>query len=268
VDPALEVERLDQIVGYLARRYQLVHASDLPGAARARRPGQRVPIAFTFDDDLPSHREFAAPVFARRGVPATAFLCEAEVPFWWQLLQAAIDERSITPATLPDVSECLVEDAMDRRPRAIARLAKAIEELPARSRDTIAAALDAAVSSKPALLDVDGAAVLVQAGWELGFHTRRHDLLTTLELEGVRAAVERRPSRATGDLPRALAYPHGKAGPREAQAAREAGYAAAFTGYASVLTEGADDHLIGRLQPPTSSVGRFAVRLARALVAD
>ena len=265
VDAAVGADRLGWIAGYLAGRYELVRASELPAAARARRPGDRVPVAMTFDDDLPSHRDHAMPVLARHGAVGTAFLCEAQSPFWWQLLQVAVDERSLR--SLPELPDRLVADAVARVPRAIRRLAGAIENLPAPARDRVARALASAVSSQPAVLGVDGAAALVEGGWELGFHTTRHEPLLALDAEALETALERRPDRATGSLPRTLAYPHGKAGAREAQAARRAGYAAAFTGYASVLTEGTDDHLIGRLQPPTSTVGRFALGLARALAA-
>jgi hypothetical protein len=128
--------------------------------------------------------------------------------------------------------------------------------------------LEAAAPSAPAVLDSEGGAALAAAGWEIGFHTRGHDLLPALNREELAIAVERRPSRTTGSLPQTLAYPHGKAGPREAEAARRAGYAAAFTGYAAVLTEDTDEHLIGRLQPDTDSIGRFALGLARALDAS
>src|SRR5687768_4803478 len=77
IDPPVATAALDAAVGYLARRYALVRASDLPAAAVARKAGERVPVALTFDDDLPSHADHAAPVLARRGAPATAFLCGA-----------------------------------------------------------------------------------------------------------------------------------------------------------------------------------------------
>ena len=94
---------------------------DLPAAARARRPGEPVPVALTFDDDLPSHREHAAPVLARHGAPATAFLCGADGPFWWQLLQRAIDDRAVAADWPPARARRRAAAALDRRPGAIAR---------------------------------------------------------------------------------------------------------------------------------------------------
>jgi len=158
-----------------------------------------------------------------------------------------------------------VGPALRRSPGAIAALAKAIEDLSPAQRDAVRARLERAVDTPPALLSAQGAANLVAAGWEIGFHTRRHDLLTALDDHELRTALEDG-REALGPAPvRTLAYPHGKAGEREARAAREAGYVAAYTGRAEVLTERTNAHLIGRLQPDAASPGRFALQLARAL---
>jgi hypothetical protein len=58
-------------VCYLSGRYRLLPASRLLDAAAERRPGDPFPLAITFDDDLRSHVETAAPILARAGVPAT-----------------------------------------------------------------------------------------------------------------------------------------------------------------------------------------------------
>ncbi|MDX6677751.1 MAG: hypothetical protein QOE31_1803 [Solirubrobacteraceae bacterium] len=265
IDPPLAAERLDAIVAYLAGRHRLVRAGELADAARTRRPGDPVPVAITFDDDLPSHREIAAPILRRHGAVATAFLCGARRPFWWQRLQVAIDSRAVDPAALAPLPTELAQAALERRPRAIGRLAKAIEDLPAPQRDELAGRLERAGGQPPALLSAQAVRELEDAGWEIGFHTRRHDLLTALGDDDLRDALTRGRD-AVGRAPaRSLAYPHGKASAREARAARDAGYDAAFTGRAEVLTEHTDAHLVGRLQPDTGTLGRFALALARAL---
>ncbi|HEV2787172.1 MAG TPA: polysaccharide deacetylase family protein, partial [Solirubrobacteraceae bacterium] len=174
VDPPLAVARLDEIVGHLTRSYALVHAGALPGAARSRRAGEPLPVALTFDDDLASHLAHAAPVLRRHGAVATAFLCGADGPFWWQLLQAAVDERAIDARALPGIEPQLVAGALERRPRAIHGLAKAIEDLAPAERDAVAGALAQATPTRPPVLGRDGARALADAGWEIGFHTRRH----------------------------------------------------------------------------------------------
>ncbi|MBA3747243.1 MAG: polysaccharide deacetylase family protein [Solirubrobacterales bacterium] len=233
----------------------------MPAAARARRTGEPVPVAITFDDDLRSHREHAAPVLRRHGAVATAFLCSTSEPFWWQLLQRAVDERVIAADALPLIDAELVTAALERRPAAIRRLAWAIEELAPAQRDCVSTVLRDAVPTRPSMLGPDAAAALAAAGWEIGFHTRRHDRLTSLDDDALRAALE--PASMSGA--RTLAYPHGKATVREAGVARERGYVAAYTGAANAFTEHTDEHLIGRLQPDTASLGRFALQLARTL---
>jgi peptidoglycan/xylan/chitin deacetylase (PgdA/CDA1 family) len=263
IDPPLQAERFEQIAGYLARHYALVRAADLPAAARSRQAGDRVPIALTFDDDLASHRDHAARILERHDARATAFLCGTDEPFWWQLLQVAIDEQTFSSGELPGIERETVAAALARQPRAIRRLAKAIEDLPPRERDAVTARLREAVPELPPTLGRDGAQALASSGWEIGFHTRRHDLLTALDDDALRAALD--PQQAGGA--RTLAYPHGKATAREARAARAAGYVAAYTGRDEVYDERTDDHLIGRLQPDTDTLGRFALHLARALSA-
>ena len=264
IDPPIAASRLEAWVSYLARRYVLVRAAELLAAARDRRPGERIPVALTFDDDLQSHLDYAAPILTRHGVVATAFLCAPEQPFWWHALQRAIDAGTLAAGDLPELPSELTADALARRPWAIGRLAKAIEELQPDRRATVALVLSELAPDVQAPLDAAGARALCDAGWEIGFHTQRHDLLLQLDdasLTGaLRDGCERLPVR-----PRTLAYPHGKAGTREAIAARTAGYEAAFTGVPEVVTERSDPHLVGRLQPDTATQGKFALQLARAL---
>jgi peptidoglycan/xylan/chitin deacetylase (PgdA/CDA1 family) len=75
-------------------------------------------------------------------------------------------------------------------------------------------------------------AMLVEAGWEVGSHTRSHPRLT--EIDDARLADELRGSRETCErelsLPcRTLAYPYGDHDRRVVAAARAAGYEAACT---------------------------------------
>lgn len=265
IDPPLAAERLDAIVAYLTDRYRLVRAAELPDAAGARRPRERVPIAVTFDDDLACHLEHAAPVVARHGAVASVFLCARTEPFWWHLLQAAIETREIDADALAPLPSTLVAPALQRQPGAIAMLASAVESMAPAQRDELTARLQDAVAAPAPLLSRQGAAELAAGGWEIGFHTRRHDPLTALDDAALREAL--RPARelAGNERARTLAYPHGAADERVARAARQAGYVAAYTTSGKVLTQDTDPYLIGRLYPETASVGRFALGLARHL---
>ncbi len=264
IDPPIAASRLEAWVAYLARRYVLVRAAELLAAARDRSPGERIPIALTFDDDLQSHLDYAAPILTRHGVVATAFLCSPDAAVLVARAAAGNRRRSARSRDLPGLPSELTADALARRPWAIGRLAKAIEELQPDRRATVALVLSELVPDVQAPLDAAGARALCDAGWEIGFHTQRHDLLLQLDDASLAGALrdgsERLPVR-----PRTLAYPHGKAGTRESTAARAAGYEAAFTGVPEVVTERSDPHLVGRLQPDTATNGKFALQLARAL---
>src|SRR5918999_999984 len=69
--PALSSRLFESHVRYLASHYRLVTASELPRAARERRPGTPFPVAITLDDDLRSHVDMVAPILARAGATAT-----------------------------------------------------------------------------------------------------------------------------------------------------------------------------------------------------
>jgi peptidoglycan/xylan/chitin deacetylase (PgdA/CDA1 family) len=268
IEPDYGLDLFDALVGYLARRYRLVRASELLAAARVRLPGEPVPVALTFDDDLRSHLDHVTPVLARRAVTATAFLGGIEEAPWWQRLQAAVDARALEPDALPPLDPAAVRRAVDGEPRAIRRLAAAIEALSPQERISVVGTLSGLAPVREEPLGADGVRALAAAGWEIGFHTVRHDAFPTLDDHALRQAL----SAGRGELAtlagaplRAFAYPHGKAGAREAAAAESSGFDVAFTGAAEVVSERTHPFLVGRLQPERSTLGRAALQLARAL---
>lgn len=266
IDPPLAAARLDAFVRYLAARYELVHAASLPDAARSRQPGDPVPVALTFDDDLPSHADVVAPILARHGVVATAFLTGSERAMWFQLLQVAIDAALVSPDSLPPLQPQLVRAALERRPRALHRLAAEIESLSPADLQRVTRVLRRAGADAP-VLRLEQRRQLLSLGWEIGFHTRTHPRLTNLAAADLEAELSWAPVYEGEPRPRSLAYPHGKAGRREAEAAARHGFSAAYTGAAEPFTEDTDHYLIGRLRPDPTSLGRFALHLARMLAA-
>jgi len=269
LNPAVPARAFARQVAFLTRVFLPVRASELAGAVAARRPGGRIPVAATFDDDLPEHARVAAPLLRGAGVPATFFLCGSflggERYFWWEDLQAAVDAGALRPGDVPGG-----EDALARRPRAIHAVARSIEELPPDERAALARVLAerAAPHRPPERLSADDARRLA-AGHELGFHTRRHDRLPGLDDTGLterlseeRAGLE----ELAGRRLTAIAYPHGKADERVAAAARRAGFTAGFTGAHAAFAAGDDELLIGRVEPRAGDgLGRFAWTIARAL---
>ena len=269
--PALSTRHFEERLDVLARRYRVVPASEVLGEARASRRRAPIPIALTFDDDLYSHLDVIAPILLRRGFPATFFVGPPLPPgaaFWWEDLQALADEVRL-PSHLDSLPEMDLMPVARREPRAIHGLGRAIESLPPDRRDAVAAELHAlAGMNTRRRLDAEAMVSLVEAGFELGFHTRHHYLLTTLDDErltreltdgrGILETIAKRPIAI-------MAYPHGKADTRVAQAARAAGFGIAFTGGSARVDTGTDPLLVPRTEVPNAPLDEFQGRLDRVI---
>jgi peptidoglycan/xylan/chitin deacetylase (PgdA/CDA1 family) len=256
---------------HLKAHYRPVPASELISAVHERRLGERIPVAVTFDDDLPSHLRIAMPILLRVGVPATFFVCGASLEgphsFWWERLQYAFDREG------PDAVRDLLPSSPPRGGAAaptIREAARAIEGLPTDEKEEIGQRLLQRIGSDPpdAGLRAADLRALVENGFEIGFHTRGHPVLTNLSDDELKAALtegREEIEAIAGDRLRLISYPHGKGDRRVAEAARSAGYLLGFTTEARAVHEGDDPRLIGRPYPSYAGVDRFALELARTL---
>lgn len=262
--PAIATRTFEWQVRHLRTHYQLVTASGLPAAARGRRRGEPFPVAITFDDDYPSHRRTAMPSLLRIGVPATFFLCGATldrpVSFWWEMLQQAADRKIPLESVLgnPDASSWTIHE-----------VAAAVQAMRPEGREAVAARLITRLGADSAggVMSADDVKALVEAGFEIGFHTLEHHALTTVGDRGLREAMVKGrtqiASLAGRDL-NAIAYPHGEADGRVAAAARKAGFKSGYTTSPRPFRVETDHLLIGRLTPPASEDG-FALVVMRTL---
>jgi peptidoglycan/xylan/chitin deacetylase (PgdA/CDA1 family) len=258
--PALGTELFAAQVRHLAAGYRLVAASELLAATRERRRGEPFPVAITFDDDLSSHVDTAAPILSAAGATATFFVCGASLHgphrFWWERLQAALDARL-------DLS------VLDLEPATVHQVGLRIQSLPPRARDELDARLAELVGPDPqeSGLRADELRRLVASGFEVGFHTRRHDALPALgDTELAEAMQAGRPELedVAGPL-RTISYPHGLADARVAAATRAAGFEAGFTGVPAAVTSTSDPLLLPRVSPSYASVGELAFDVAWTL---
>ena len=269
--PGITAAALERHLRHLRRSYELVPASQLHRAMLARRRGRPIPIAVTFDDDLASHLDVAAPLLRRLACPATFFLTGAGLDgahgFWWQRLQAAAD-RGLDPR--PALRAAALR-AGDEQP--LAGLAAEIEQAPAAVRSAVASALSELIGEDPPEYRLTRSQVreLARAGLEIGFHTRDHRPLPELAdddlaraLDDGRAALE----EATGRGLSVLAYPHGRADKRVAAAARSAGYTDGFGGPDRSITARADRLLLGRTELLLEDSSAFELALASELFRD
>lgn len=266
--PPHEAGLFEAQVRHLVRRYRVVPAAELQEAARARRRGERFPVAITFDDDLSCHAEIALPILRRAGVTATFFLSGASLEepfaFWYERLQRAVDEA------VPGLPELVTGRAAATGPTAVHELGLLVEHMEPAGRDAVAARLADALGDDPPGAGIRAGQVraLAESGMTVGFHTRRHDSLPWLSDAALRAAmVDGRDAlaAAAGVSPTTIGYPHGRADERVAAAARDAGFVAGFTTRHVPVTPAADPLLQGRIGPSLRSVGALAVLLVLTL---
>ncbi len=262
--PALGTGLFAAQVRHLASTYRLVAASELQAATRERRRGERFPVALTFDDDLSSHVDAAAPVLSSAGATATFFVSGASLHgphrFWWERLQAALDaDVDLSALDLqPTPSKATIHEVGLR-----------IQSLPPRARDELDARLSELAGPDPPESGLRAEALrrLAASGVEIGFHTRRHDALPALgdaELADAMRDGRAELEDVVGPL-RTISYPHGRADARVAATARAAGFEAGFTGLPAAVTSGSDPLLLGRLSPSYTSVGELAFDVAWTL---
>lgn len=266
--PAHGADLLDAHLSHLRRHYAVVDAAEISEAAAARRRGAPLPVAITFDDDLVSHVDVAAPVLERHDVQATFFLTGAGLDrsagFWWLRLQRLLD-RGLSVSELAGIAGLAPDTPVDT----LAQLKLAIELLPPSKRDAADAELAREAGPDGALLGSPGVRRLVEAGHTIGFHTSRHYRLTTLDDDALAAAMgegRQQLAEVAGQDLTLIAYPHGRADERIAGAARAAGFAFGFTTEWRAIGPRSDRHLLSRIEPPFASIGTFALQLAQHLV--
>ncbi len=257
--PAISRVRLARQLAHVRRHYRLVELPDLPSAVAARRRGEPFPVALTFDDDRGHHATHALPELQEAGAPATFFLCgsflgEGPRDFWWQRLQRAVDGGA-------DVAPLVGGGT-------IHQLGQVMEALAPDRRDAVADELEYLAAGAPA-----GEVLTTQEARRLphiGFHTRRHDTLTSLDDERLaHALVDGRAGLAevAGYPVDTIAYPHGSFDYRVVEAARKSGFVIGLTCEEEAVTPNSDLLALGRYEPPAGALtGEFAFDLVRILI--
>lgn len=271
LDPAMGTAQFEAQLDHLRKTYDVVPARQLLTAVKRRRRGRRLPVAITFDDDLPSHVRVAMPVLRRLGLPATFFLCGASLhqpfAFWWQRLQSAMDAGKLGGGSLAGL---LGREPATAEPIDVHQASAAITAMSPDRREQVAESLGDLIGGDPpdAGLRAESIRTLARAGFEIGFHTRDHHALPALDDDRLARAFDDGRSElaglATTEI-RSVAYPFGMADARVARAARAAGFQFGFTGAPEPAEPDTDPLLIGRFDPPYESIAVFAIRVARLL---
>jgi peptidoglycan/xylan/chitin deacetylase (PgdA/CDA1 family) len=272
--PALGIEMFRAQLEHVGRHYEVVPLRELVKRADERSSGQPLPLALTFDDDLRGHASIAAPILEEFGFPATFFLSGNSLhgpsTFWWQDLQAILNQGTGALSKLQhELAKSWPWAGMEGR---LVDLTSTIESLPPEQRDAVAARLHELAGTVPADEGLSAEAVksISGRGFEIGFHTRRHYQLLTLDDDGLDRAMRdgvEELEELIGYRPIAIGYPHGKADLRVAEAARRAGFELGFKGVHAAAS--ADQHplLIERVVAWTDSLSSFAWALGRLAAA-
>lgn len=277
LSPAVGQTVFEAQLDHLRRHYAVVGAHELQRSVRDRRRGRRVPIAITFDDDLGSHLQSAAPALTRRRMAATFFLnghaLAGPRAYWWERLQAARDRGQPWASLLPQdvmASAAAAAEADGTETVWAYHVSEAVQRMTPAARQAWAESLRALAGEDPADSGLRRAQVraLSAAGFAIGFHGAGHEPLSHLapddlarELDQGRAELE----AAAGRRLEGLAYPHGKTGPAVAAAAAARGFEVGFTVEAAAVTPGTDPLLLGRVDGLAPSLVAFASALIATL---
>ncbi len=248
--PTVSVEQFRVQIEYLTSVGQVVPLEDLLRPSPSMQPR----FAVTLDDDYQSHGEHVLPVLQRYGVPATFFLSGRWMfglgRYWWENLDQAIADRGLN-----DV--CRTLGVRAETPHELATHLEIDFEAQARIEELVSP------TSRP--ISEGWFKPLFESGLGIGFHTLHHPRLTRLDDEGLDQALslghaEMATANSAGPL--LFAYPHGRAGRREASAAEQAGFAAAFTTSKEPVGAGSDRYLVGRWEPGALPLPEFSAELA------
>ena len=216
-------------------------------------------FALTFDDDDEGHSRWTLPALQQRGLSATFFLSgrwlHDDGPYWWEHLE---------------------QEIRDAGPGVVARRHRLPDDLTAagiaqRLTGTRAAweLREGSIRRGRPPMTEGSARRLVEAGMEIGFHTRHHDVLPLLKGPALTEALtdgRRQLEDALGVCTQQFAYPHGRADARVAAATAAAGFQQAWTTTKVRARRDDPPMLRGRWDLATLSVDDLRRRVLRALV--
>lgn len=232
-------------------------------------------VSVTFDDDASEHAGPLLDLLVEREIEATFFLSgrwlHGRGPYWWEILEAHLNTDGLA------VVAGRLAAALDKADAQLAsRIAAAHDPatLAGRIAGTVAveAITDGACGTVPIdrkPMDSRDAARLSAAGMTVGFHTLDHHVLTRLnDDELARALTQGRDdlAKAVESFVPMLAYPHGRAGRREAAAAAAAGFSAAYTTAQRPVGARTNPMLRGRWEPVGWSPSQLGPAMRQRLV--
>lgn len=279
IDP-VPPDRFEAQMRHLARAYRPLPLAELLERSRAGTvpPGA---VAVTFDDGYADNAEYALPILARHGIPATVFLVTGcigtgRIPWHDEVLLAFASTRQSAiriPGGAADAPSLPLAGEAERHRAAFAALA-ALKPMPEGERLAgIRAIRDELGPGDPAaaaslMLDWERVRSMRGSGIAFGSHTETHPILSRVAPDRAREEVVRSKQtieKELGEEAAFFAYPNGR--PEDfdegtVRALRDAGYRGALTTTFGANEAGEDPLRWRRAAAWSADPRRFALQLA------
>jgi peptidoglycan/xylan/chitin deacetylase (PgdA/CDA1 family) len=237
-------------------------------------------LAITFDDGYADNCDVAVPVLERLGLTATFFVATGFLDGGRMWNDTVIESVRRCAGPSLDLAELGLGSwpiaTPQLRRHAIEQLLGRIKYLPPAQRDEVVS--DIAVRSGarlPTDLMLTSAQVrdMHERGMTIGAHTVSHPILSNLAKSQARAEIADSKShleRLLDTEVKLFAYPNGKPGDDyrdvHADMARDAGFRAAFSTVAGVVSRNSARHQLPRFSPWGPTPTRIALQLLRNLM--
>jgi peptidoglycan/xylan/chitin deacetylase (PgdA/CDA1 family) len=280
IDPLFPGEvvaaRFDAQLGMVARSFNVLPLAD---AVQRLREGRLPPraLAITFDDGYADNHDVALPILRRHRLSACFFVATSFLDggrMWNDTVIECVRRSRRDAVNLESFG--LGNFALDgpaQRRQAIDALLGVIKyqtvEQRVESIERLRVLCDPGALPDDLMMRSDQVRGLHAQGMEIGAHTVRHPILSTLDAETVRREMLESRGQLEGliNAPVTLfAYPNGRPDKDYAAShvaiARDVGFAAAVSTANGVSTPGADLHQLPRFTPWDRHPGRWLGRLA------
>lgn len=274
----------DQQVGWLKKRFPIVTLDEAIAVAEGKQSVRRTHVLITFDDGYLDNYQDAFPVLRARKVPGTFFLPTyfigtGHLP-WWDVIAYVVKRSRKRRIQITYPTTATFDIDQKGLAFTIAHILLMAVQPESKNSETFLSKLEEACdSSRPqgeperCFLSWDEAREMLRGGMSFGSHTHSHEILATLPAADQYQELLRSQAVLTAELGKAievLAYPVGlkHTFTRETiDAARSAGYRAAFSFYGGLNRPGHTDVFdIQRCSIGPQSMNRLRLQAALASI--
>lgn len=263
-------QTFDRQLGFLRRHFNVVTPEQFVERLRRGEPFDDATCLITFDDGWIDNFTNALPLLRKHALPAVVFLPTGFIGtdrcFWQERLARLLYRLHGLYRTDPSETSAIVEGYGLKQvfrskgaelKREIHDYVRALKSLPEEEVERMAEAVAAVVrehggaeAHPDRFLSWDEVRAMAADGVRFGSHAVTHRILTRLDRGTVArelAQSQREIADRLGAPVELLAYPNGDSNSEVAEAARTAGYAAAFTTRPGTVAAGEHPYLVPRV---------------------